>query len=135
MAAQPPSTPPGDLPRIRQALARALETVSLYEASAADASSDEVRDFFTHLANEQKEHVVEAVAMLRKLDGTFDALFGKDYTPEYFQKPLEVPLPSEKTLERIAREPGRAVHAMPAPPSPTAGPLTVGSLRKRGHIG
>ena len=110
---------------------RALDQVTQHEASAAEATDADVRDFFTHLASEQKEHVVEAIAMLRKLDPTFDALFGKPYTPEYFQKPIAVPLPSEKTLERIAREPGRALHALPAPPSPTAGALTVGSLRNR----
>ena len=120
-----------DPSRVRAALVRALESVTFYEASAAAAGTEEVRAFFTHLASEEKEHVAEAIAVLRTLDPVQDQVFGKEFTQAYFEKPLEVPLPAEKTLERLAAHPEHVVHAIPAAPGPVVGQLTVGSLRNR----
>jgi rubrerythrin len=130
-----PATSPAELSsdpsRVRAALVRALEAVTHYEASAAAAESDEVRAFFTHLASEEKEHVAEAIAVLRTLDPVQDQVFGKEFTQAYFEKPIEIPLPAEKTLERLAAQPEHVLHAIPAAPGPAAGKLTVGSLRNR----
>lgn len=138
--------------RVRFVLQRELETITHYELLAADAQSPEMKQFFLHLAAEEKEHVAEATAVLRRLDPGQDTHFQKPYEQSHFaggQKPaaaaapapLEVtaasPAPSapppgplaDLTLPRDLR---RAPYVLPAPPSETAGQFTVGALRKRG---
>lgn len=118
-----------DVARIRSVLARELETINTYEALAREARSPETRAFLLHLANEEKEHVAEATALLRRLDAQLEAHFGKEYTLAHFQgAAAKVELP-----ERLPTEPHRIVHALPAPPSRTAGQLTVGALRRSQH--
>ncbi|MGQ0506764.1 MAG: ferritin family protein [Myxococcaceae bacterium] len=73
-----------DLARVRSVLLRELETINSYEELARQASNDEVKAFFLHLAKEEKEHVAEATLLLRRLDADQEAYFQKDYSAAHF---------------------------------------------------
>ncbi|MBZ4418591.1 ferritin [Myxococcus sp. RHSTA-1-4] len=150
-----------DVARIRRVLARELETINEYEAFARASSSPEVRAFFLHLAAEEKEHVSEAVHMLRTLDSGQDTHFTKPFVPGHFEAaaggagapaaPAPVdhgppaapprpavfgrngPLPAEPPT---ALPPQRLMYGLPAPPPAVdSHPLTIGSLRRGGSGG
>lgn len=126
--------------RVRFVLQRELETITHYELLAADAQGPEMKQFFLHLAAEEKEHVAEATALLRRLDQGQDAHFQKPYDPGHFagQSPAVPPAPAPSApppgpLADLAlpRDASRTPHALPAPPSQAGGHFTVGPLRKR----
>ena len=139
-----------DVALIRRVLARELETINEYEASARSASSPEVSAFFLHLAAEEKEHVAEAVHMLRLLDAGQEAHFSKPVALEHFQGAGGQPPPASPGTQAQAPRgppsaapgrnganeplaplpPQRVIYAVPAPPVAGAIPLTVGSLRR-----
>ncbi|HLT31918.1 MAG TPA: ferritin [Myxococcaceae bacterium] len=98
--------PGTDMERVRYVLARELETISEYEQLARESDDPLVRDFLAHLAAEEKEHVTEAVLLLRHLDPTQNAYFEKDIQIAHFSAHG-----SEK-----AEAPAKGSHA-PAPPS------------------
>lgn len=153
--------PGTDMERVRHVLARELETISEYEQLAREAEDPLVRDFLAHLAAEEKEHVAEAVLVLRRLDPTQNAYFEKDiqvghFTGEPHAEPSpaapapatsSAPAATRKVLSRAATEftvggpnpelptsphdAGAALRSVPAAPSGYALPLTVGSLRHR----
>jgi len=159
MADGPASTFNTDMARVRLVLMRELETISVYEALAREADSPEAKAFFEHLALEEKEHVAEAIWLLRKLDPAQDADFGKEYSEAHFRGQPHAPsggpsaapnvelAPPEATRSsdadlrakapyipaehRIPSEPQHTVHALPAPPSILAGGFTVGPLKRR----
>jgi hypothetical protein len=57
-----------DVAFVRRVLARELDTINEYEALAKRAQDPRVRAFLSHLANEEKEHVAEAMALIRSYD-------------------------------------------------------------------
>ncbi|MFP2904633.1 ferritin [Pyxidicoccus sp. 3LFB2] len=149
-----------DVARIRRVLARELETINEYEAFARASSSPEVRAFFLHLAAEEKEHVSEAVHMLRVLDNGQDAHFTKPYVPGHFEGTAGAAVPPATVAAdrnapaappsvsgngrngRLGSEPPtslppqRLMYGLPAPPPAVEShPLTVGSLRRGGGGG
>ena len=149
-----------DVARIRRVLARELETINEYEAFARASSSPEVRAFFLHLAAEEKEHVSEAVHMLRLLDNGQDAHFTQPFVAGHFEAaagagapvapaapahaatPAPPPVVINGRNGRLASEPPstlppqRLMYGLPAPPpSVESHPLTVGSLRRGGGGG
>jgi hypothetical protein len=155
MAGPPDNDLSTDVALVRRVLARELETINEYEAFARASSSPELRDFFMHLAAEEKEHVAEAVHMLRLLDAGQEAHFTKPVVEGHFQgaiqgQPSQAPAPAAPTAPapttapppRNGRgaapepppsllPPQRVVYGVPAPPpSPGTQPLTVGSLRR-----
>jgi hypothetical protein len=137
MAGPPDNDLSTDVALVRRVLARELETINEYEAHARAASTPELRDFFLHLAAEEKEHVAEAVHMLRLLDAGQEAHFTQPVAAGHFQgaleaKPSPAPAaPSEPAPPVSLLEPQRVIYGVPAPPpSPGAQPLTVGSLRR-----
>jgi hypothetical protein len=160
MAGPPDNDLSTDVALVRRVLARELETINEYEASARAASSPELRDFFLHLAAEEKEHVAEAVHMLRLLDAGQEAHFSKPVVEGHFQgalqgRPSPAPAPSAPAPSAAPPEPApsappprsgrggapepppsllppqRVMYGVPAPPpSPGTQPLTVGSLRR-----
>ncbi|HEY0093466.1 MAG TPA: hypothetical protein VGB96_04045, partial [Archangium sp.] len=89
-----------------------------YEAFARAASSPEIRDFFLHLAAEEKEHVAEAVHMLRLLDEGQEAHFTKPVTTGHFQGAIEGK-PSPAPARAPAPAPTAAAPAAPAPAAPS----------------
>ncbi|WP_426752005.1 ferritin [Myxococcus sp. Y35] len=143
-----------DVARIRLVLARELETINEYEAYARASSNPEVRAFFEHLAAEEKEHVSEAVHMLRMLDSGQNEHFAKPFVPGHFQGAAASPSPAAvhvpgpeapafsvtgRNNGRLPSEPPtslppqRLVYGLPAPPPAVEShPLTVGSLRRGG---
>ncbi len=131
-----------DVARVRTVLWRELETINHYEELARQASSDEVKAFFQHLAQEEKEHVAEATLLLRRLDPGQELFFQKDYAAGHFNgaaaakpvpPPVAAPKPTAVAVEdlRLPRDLSRTPYAIPAPPAPSASGLTVGSLRRR----
>lgn len=151
--AETPDSDLDDVARIRRVLARELETINEYEAFARASSHPEVRAFFLHLASEEKEHVFEAVHMLRLLDTGQDGHFASPIAPGHFQQavsgahapaqvhvppPAPVPAPPPATGRTPAEPltalpPQRLIYGLPAPPpSAESHPLTVGSLRRGG---
>jgi len=159
--AGPPDSDLDDVARIRRVLARELETINEYEAFARASSQPEVRAFFLHLAAEEKEHVSEAVHMLRLLDAGQEAHFTKPFIPGHFEPtapgagapPAAAPAPAPPAAPpasvsvngrhgRLPSEPPstlppqRLMYGLPAPPpSVESHPLTVGSLRRGGSGG
>lgn len=151
----PSNTLDSDVAKVRLVLIRELETISVYEALARTAEAPEVRAFFEHLAQEEKEHVAEATYLLRKLDAGQDADFLKSFSEAHFRgevasnvKSTEAPAPNIEVApdgppanpERVAEmvqdlhvphDPRRVVYAIPAPPSASAGSFTVGALKGR----
>lgn len=150
--------PGTDMERVRHVLARELETISEYEQLSREAQDPRVRDFLAHLAAEEKEHVTEAVLVLRQLDPTQDEHFNRGVADDHFTSgapgvsrstsgpanashgAVPVPrvsaprLPAPLTVavpppDGTPVSPSNAVHAVPAPPSDVAIPFTVGSLR------
>ncbi|HYV45505.1 MAG TPA: ferritin family protein [Myxococcaceae bacterium] len=111
-----------DVQRVRQVLARELETISHYESLAAAAERPELRAFFLHLAEEEKEHVAEATTLLRRLDAGQELQFGKPFPASHFEAP-EAPPAAPLT------DPRKALHATTSPPAPHGDTFTVGSLR------
>lgn len=78
--------PGTDMERVRYVLARELETISEYEQLARESDDPLVRDFLAHLAAEEKEHVTEAVLLLRHLDPTQNDFFEKDIQIAHFSE-------------------------------------------------
>lgn len=93
-----------DLLLVRDVLARELETINSYLRLLRSAKSERVRAFLAHVTDEEKEHVAEALEIIKELD------------------PVQAAL-----LER-------GPHAAPPPPQILPQPMqgfTVGSLRKK----
>jgi hypothetical protein len=114
-----------DVQRVRQVLARELETISHYESLAASAERPELRAFFLHLAEEEKEHVAEATQLLRRLDTGQELQLQKPFPASHFEKPTVAKPPPGAPLA----DPRKALYATPSPPAPYGGTFTVGSLR------
>jgi hypothetical protein len=129
-----------DAARVRFVLLRELETITEYEDLARTAESPEMRTFFLHLAEEEKEHVAEAIFLLRQLDPGQHAQLGKSFSDEHFAGAGAGPPSPAKQSDNhesaladlsIPPDPRLVVRALPAPPSASAGSLTVGPLKRR----
>lgn len=151
--------PSKDIARIRQVLSRELETISEYEELARAAESADVRAFFLHLAEEEKEHVAEAVYLLSRLDPGQRSQNAKDFSQAHFlggtgavsanpdvaPDPAPTPAPRHSAALTVSGatsndgylpeglklpgDPHRLIHALPAPPGPRAGSFSVGPLK------
>lgn len=113
-----------DAQRVRQVLARELETISHYEALAAAAERPELRAFFLHLAEEEKEHVAEATAVLRRLDAGQELQFQKPFPAAHFAGAAAKAPPGPPLTD-----PRQALGAATSPPAPYGDTFTVGTLR------
>jgi rubrerythrin len=106
--------PPRDVRLLRRVLARELDTINEYEEMAEEAEEEVVRAFFRHLADEEKEHVAEAMALIHERDPAQAAESSKDIRADHF-------------LSGGAAPPADAQQA-PVEPAPR---FTVGSLKGR----
>ena len=95
---------------VRDILARELETINNYQNLLSHAQTAEVREFITHVIEEEKEHVAESVELLKALDPGQAAMFEKG---DHWRSPRS--LPSHLLLETSGNQ---------------FSPYTVGSLRK-----
>ncbi len=118
-----------DLARVRAVLARELETINEYEAAARAAASPEVRAFLLHLAEEEKEHVAEATALVRRLDAGQERFFAVERGPEHFAAGAAAP---ETPPPHVPHREG-TVPAVPDAllPPDTLPAWTVGPLKPR----
>ena len=103
---------PTDLELVRQVLARELDTINQYEQAAREAESELIRAFFRHLADEEKEHVGEAIALLHQLDPAQRLRSGT----------------ADVRAEHFGGADARPAAQTTAPPRHT---FTVGSLKRR----
>jgi hypothetical protein len=99
-----------DLILVRDILAREIETINTYERLLSKAQTEEVKTFLKHITEEEKEHVAEALELIKRFDPSQAALLGEGN--HWGQTP-----------------------AAPARPASFQGArsLTVGSLRKSGE--
>jgi Rubrerythrin len=106
---------PTDVELVRQVLARELETINQYEEAARTADTELIRAFFRHLADEEKEHVAEAIQLLHQLDAAQRARASQ----------------VDVRLEHFGGAPAtHAGAAHPVPPKATH-TFSVGSLKRR----
>ena len=97
-----------DLMLVRDVLARELETINSYLRLLRSARGERVRAFLAHVTDEEKEHVAEALEIIKELD------------------------PVQAALLEHGAHAGRA-NGRPAPQAAPDWPsgFTVGSLRKK----
>lgn len=96
-----------DLLLVRDVLARELETINSYLRLLRAAKSERVRAFLAHVTDEEKEHVAEALEIIKELDPVQAALLEHG--------------------SHAARSSGPPAARQPEPPPA----FTVGSLRKK----
>jgi rubrerythrin len=75
-----------DLIILREILARELETINVYQNLAARTQNAEVSAFINHIAEEEKEHVAEAMEFINQMDTSQASRFG---TGAHWQQPTE----------------------------------------------
>ena len=119
-----------DVALVRQTLMRELETINAYELFARRASSEEVRVFLAHLAAEEKEHVAEATALVRKLDAEQDRLFESEGGSEHYRSGTHTHAALEPAPAAPQPSEAPSASASPAPAGPLGG-FSVGSQRAR----
>ena len=147
----PSGTLDTDEARVRHVLCRELETISVYEALARQAQSPDVRAFFEHLAQEEKEHVAEATWLLRQLDKGQDADFLKEYSTAHFSGQVPSTPSAQNTANaasatvqkadltrpyipedfKLPHNAHRTDYALPAPQTEYTGEFPVGPLKAR----
>jgi hypothetical protein len=109
--------PSTDTALVRRVLSRELDTINEYEAMAQSAEDPTIRAFLLHLAQEEKEHVAEAMALIRGRDADQDAKStAVDVRPDHFTG--GAPAPSRTAPSAAA-------------PSGLPRSFTVGSLKGR----
>lgn len=106
------------LERLRDVLARELETISLYERYAEAEADPEAKELLQHLADEEKEHVTEL----------YEAILARD--PK--QKQWDESGAHAQAL-REGRFDGTAAPAGAAPPAAAPAPKAV-APRPRGQL-
>jgi rubrerythrin len=65
-----------DLIILREILARELETINVYQNLAGRTANVDVAAFINHIAEEEKEHVAEAMEFINRLDSSQASRFG-----------------------------------------------------------
>ena len=66
-----------DLMLVRDILAREIETINTYLRLLDKARTEEIKTFLRHITEEEKEHVAEAVELIKRLDQSQAALLSK----------------------------------------------------------
>ncbi|HEU4387275.1 MAG TPA: hypothetical protein VFV34_05725 [Blastocatellia bacterium] len=100
-----------DLILVREVLAREIETINTYQTQLARARDESVRAFLAHITDEEKEHVAEAVELIRSMDPVQAGLLDSGHVTRNSAAPIST-----------------ASSGTGAPPNPTG--FTVGSLRR-----
>ena len=110
------------LRRLRDVMARELETVSQYEAHAAAETDPEARALFQHLADEEKEHVSEV----------YEALLNKDAVQQRWASSGEhTQAIREHRFEDVTSSRGQSPVPPPITPTPLIQPPLPGSTTAR----
>lgn len=100
---------------VRDILTREIETINVYQRMAAGTKSADVAGFLRHIIEEEKEHVAEAIELIKRYDPSQAALLAS---------------------QRDWRHPNDSAAAKPSAAetndySTTRRTFTVGSLRSR----
>lgn len=107
------------LARLRDVLARELETISIYEAHAEAETDPQMKTLFQHLADEEKEHVTEV----------YEALLGRDVAQKtWAESGLHAQAIREgRFSEATAGSPSQGTPGSPSPPAaaPASAPPAV----------
>lgn len=80
-----------DLLLVRDVLARELETINSYLRLLRSAKSERVRAFLAHVTDEEKEHVAEALEIIKELDPVQAALIDQGAHVEHRTGPAPSP--------------------------------------------
>ena len=126
--------PQTDLARLRVVLARELETINEYEQYAAESDDDTVRSFFAHLADEEKEHVAEAMRLILKRDARQQREWDEaDVSAAHFSsEQAGADVPAAPASGNAAADTSASPAASPVPkPEATALPSSVPQSRPR----
>lgn len=67
----------GDLMLLRDILAREISTINNYQSLLSQASTSEVATFISHILEEEKEHVAEALELIKELDPNQAAMLAR----------------------------------------------------------
>lgn len=86
-----------DLMLVRDVLARELETINSYLRLLRSAKSERVRTFLAHVTDEEKEHVAEALEIIKELDPVQAALIDHNPHTEHPGNP-----PSAASLPQVS---------------------------------
>ncbi len=90
-----------DLIILREILARELETINVYQNLASRTANADVADFINHIAEEEKEHVAEAMEVINQMDHSQASRFGAG---AHWRQSAEIsnpsPSPSTKSQDR-----------------------------------
>jgi rubrerythrin len=98
---------------IRDILIREIETINVYQRMAANTKSPDVAGFLHHIIEEEKEHVAEALELIKR------------YDPSQAQL-----LASERDWRHASESNQHSI--LPDQDGPTTGhTFTVGALKKR----
>jgi rubrerythrin len=65
-----------DVVLLRDILARELETINNYQSLLERARTNDVIEFISHIIDEEKEHVAEAMELINRIDPKQAARFG-----------------------------------------------------------
>lgn len=62
------SNPSDELILVREVLAREVETINTYQTLLGRSEDESVRNFLSHIIDEEKEHVAEALDLIKAMD-------------------------------------------------------------------
>ncbi len=102
---------------LRDILVREIETINVYQRMAAETNSPDVAGFLRHIIEEEKEHVAEALELIKRYDPSQAGLLasGRDWRH------------SSETVAKHSAAPQEDA-------SLTRQTFTVGPLRSRGKV-
>ena len=110
-----------DLVLLRTLMARELETINHYRMLASVSEEGDAREFFLHIIEEEKIHVVDVLRAITLLDADQESLLSAGYAAGH--APGEIPTSAARTAEAATPV------AKPEPTLARAAGLTVGSLK------
>ncbi|MFG0319471.1 MAG: hypothetical protein ACF8XB_19530 [Planctomycetota bacterium JB042] len=103
----------GDQQLLREILMREIETIHRYQEMLRRAADDDLQRFIAHALLEEKEHVAEAIQILRRLDPMQARALDEDHSSHF-----RAGGPGDRALSELL---GRAG----PPASPKAAPAEV----------
>lgn len=109
-----------DLVLLRTLMARELETINHYRMLASVSEEGDAREFFLHIIEEEKIHVVDVLRAITLLDADQESLLSAGYAAGH--APGEIPTSAARTAAATPV-------AKPEPTLARAAGLTVGSLK------
>lgn len=94
-----------DLLLVRDVLARELETINSYLRLLRSAKSERVRAFLAHITDEEKEHVAEALEIIKELDPVQAALLEHgSHTGQPSSPPSQIDQPPGFTVGSLRKK-------------------------------